>query len=47
MATLKYVLGYGGGLVGGDAIEIECSVGADTTGALSIIAIAVSHLLLL
>ncbi|TYZ64312.1 hypothetical protein PybrP1_002277 [[Pythium] brassicae (nom. inval.)] len=28
---LTYVLGYGGGLVGGDAIDIECHVGADAT----------------
>lgn len=27
------MLGYGGGLVGGDTIDIECHVGADATGA--------------
>jgi urease accessory protein len=36
----QYVLGYGGGLVGGDSIEIDCSVGADTTGTMQWMRIA-------
>ncbi|CAI5722513.1 hypothetical protein KXD40_004448 [Peronospora effusa] len=32
---ITYILGYGGGLVGGDSIVIECELGPDTTVVLS------------
>ena len=32
MCFVQYILGYGGGLVGGDSIVVECELGPGTAG---------------